>query len=123
MREGGIPSVKMQHCAHFQNKKLCRLGDGCRFLYVISLALSTPINDDDDGYTSSSLRNSPVDDQVINPQRRFNKNAAATLAINSMMGSHDFGNPGDSGVSDSLNAFRQRNALVENRSIPENGNF
>lgn len=51
----GIPSLKMQHCAHFQNKKLCRMGDGCRFLHVVSIALATPMIDDE-----ASLRTSPV---------------------------------------------------------------
>jgi hypothetical protein len=39
---GGVPPLKMQHCAHFQTKKLCRMGDGCRFLHVVSVALASP---------------------------------------------------------------------------------
>ncbi|CAD2214115.1 hypothetical protein AGDE_14859 [Angomonas deanei] len=35
----GIPNLKMQHCVHFQNNKMCRLGDGCRFIHVVSVAL------------------------------------------------------------------------------------
>lgn len=41
-QSGGVPSLKMQHCAHFQTKKLCRMGDGCRFLHVVSVALASP---------------------------------------------------------------------------------
>ncbi|KPA79931.1 hypothetical protein ABB37_04984 [Leptomonas pyrrhocoris] len=44
---GGVPSLKMQHCAHFQTKKLCRMGDGCRFLHVVSVALASPAPEDD----------------------------------------------------------------------------
>ncbi|KAG5489950.1 hypothetical protein JKF63_00068 [Porcisia hertigi] len=42
-----IPTLKMQHCAHFQTKKLCRMGDGCRFLHVVSVALASPAPDEE----------------------------------------------------------------------------
>lgn len=32
----GIPSIKMEHCAHFQTNKMCRLGYSCRFLHVVT---------------------------------------------------------------------------------------
>ncbi|AYU83422.1 conserved hypothetical protein [Leishmania infantum JPCM5] len=52
---GGIPALKMQHCAHFQTKKLCRMGDGCRFLHVVSVALASPAPDEE-----ASIRSSPA---------------------------------------------------------------
>lgn len=50
---GGIPSLKMQHCAHFQTKKLCRMGDGCRFLHVVSVALASPAPEEEISRRSS----------------------------------------------------------------------
>ncbi|KAK7196696.1 zinc finger protein family member [Novymonas esmeraldas] len=52
---GGIPALKMQHCAHFQTKKLCRMGDGCRFLHVVSVALASPPPNEE-----ASTRSSPA---------------------------------------------------------------
>lgn len=40
--EGHIPRKKMQHCAHFRLKRLCRIGAGCKFLHVISSSLGSP---------------------------------------------------------------------------------
>eukprot|EP00796_Vickermania_ingenoplastis_P004954 gene4954-3554_t len=35
--QGGFPSRRrMQHCAHFRLKDMCRLGESCRFLHVLS---------------------------------------------------------------------------------------
>ncbi|CAM43837.2 conserved hypothetical protein [Leishmania braziliensis MHOM/BR/75/M2904] len=50
---GGVPALKMQHCAHFQTKKLCRMGDGCRFLHVVSVALASPAPDEEGSINSS----------------------------------------------------------------------
>uniref|UniRef100_A0A146LQV0 C3H1-type domain-containing protein n=1 Tax=Lygus hesperus TaxID=30085 RepID=A0A146LQV0_LYGHE len=92
IRENGIPSIKMQHCAHFQNKKLCRLGDGCRFLHVISVALATPKQEDDDGYTSS--RNSPTSDdrQCGSTHRRVTKSNPVFVSNSSMSSRNDDSN-------------------------------
>lgn len=36
--EGGhIPRKKMQHCAHFRIKRMCRLGAGCKFIHAVPL--------------------------------------------------------------------------------------
>lgn len=37
-----IPRKKMQHCAHFRLKRLCRMGPGCKFIHVISLENQPP---------------------------------------------------------------------------------
>lgn len=35
--QGGFPTRRrMQHCAHFRLKDMCRLGESCRFLHVLS---------------------------------------------------------------------------------------
>ena len=51
---GGVPSLKMQHCAHFQTKKLCRMGDGCRFLHVVSVALASPAPEEEGATTTAT---------------------------------------------------------------------
>lgn len=91
--EGGIPSsMKMQHCAHFQSKKLCRLGKGCRFLHVVSLALRTPAQMDDDDqprspdsvpYVSPLSIGDPI---ALNPRQSVaQRNMAANAAVQSML--------------------------------------
>ncbi|CCW67067.1 unnamed protein product [Phytomonas sp. Hart1] len=83
-REGNVPTVKMQHCAHFQNKKLCRLGDGCRFLHVVSMALSVPMEEET---VDTSPYQTPVDKEALEKQFavQTNKNNAAYLAATVMI--------------------------------------
>ncbi|KAG5464633.1 hypothetical protein LSCM4_00073 [Leishmania orientalis] len=71
---GGIPALKMQHCAHFQTKKLCRMGDGCRFLHVVSVALASPAPDEE-----ASTRSSPTPATTAAPATNAPSSASAGI--------------------------------------------
>lgn len=38
----GVRKERMQHCAHFQNNKMCREGERCRFLHVMTDEVVAP---------------------------------------------------------------------------------
>ncbi|KAG8344666.1 hypothetical protein TRVL_04499 [Trypanosoma vivax] len=40
--EREIPRKKMQHCAHFRTKGLCRMGENCRFIHVVNKQARSP---------------------------------------------------------------------------------
>jgi hypothetical protein len=63
MNEGRrIPRKKMQHCAHFRLKRLCRMGPGCKFIHVIlegQGGSTNPLDDDMDTYGLASQSSHP----------------------------------------------------------------
>ncbi|KPI89237.1 hypothetical protein ABL78_1660 [Leptomonas seymouri] len=88
---GGVPSLKMQHCAHFQTKKLCRMGDGCRFLHIVSVALASPAPDE--GMTQTAP--SPTAGREIG-EAECAMNKAREMAALAMANDGAFiGSPGD----------------------------
>ncbi|CBH15538.1 hypothetical protein, conserved [Trypanosoma brucei gambiense DAL972] len=66
--EGAIPRKKMQHCAHFRTKHLCRMGSGCNFIHVLQGLVanaeisprSTSRSDSPTSELSISVRNRPI---------------------------------------------------------------
>ncbi|KAH9582287.1 hypothetical protein LSM04_009211 [Trypanosoma melophagium] len=70
--EGTIPKKKMQHCAHFRTKHLCRMGENCRFLHVVSRLNSSLGNSLNSGITPHNVSrgDSPVSDITVNVRSR-----------------------------------------------------
>ncbi|CUG94359.1 Hypothetical protein, putative [Bodo saltans] len=63
MNEGRrIPRKKMQHCAHFRLKRLCRMGPGCKFIHVVidgQSGSTNPLDEDMDSYALASQSSHP----------------------------------------------------------------
>ncbi|PBJ71952.1 hypothetical protein BCY84_16172 [Trypanosoma cruzi cruzi] len=72
--EGTIPKKKMQHCAHFRTNHLCRRGESCRFLHVVTDAAGSPVNSivGEVSPNSTSRGDSPSSDITVNPRVRHN---------------------------------------------------
>ncbi|RNF11814.1 hypothetical protein TraAM80_00648 [Trypanosoma rangeli] len=70
--EGTIPKKKMQHCAHFRTNRLCRRGEGCRFLHILT-DVTGSLGDSLLGELSPqsiSCGDSPTSDITVNPRVR-----------------------------------------------------
>ncbi|KEG07231.1 hypothetical protein DQ04_10491010 [Trypanosoma grayi] len=70
--EGTIPKKKMQHCAHFRTKNLCRMGENCRFLHVVTDINGLLGNSVTSGVSpySTSRGDSPTSDINVNVRSR-----------------------------------------------------
>lgn len=69
--EGNIPKKKMQHCAHFRTNRLCRRGESCRFLHVVTETSGSPgISLGDVCSNNITPGDSPNSDLTVNPRVR-----------------------------------------------------
>ncbi|RNE98361.1 uncharacterized protein Tco025E_09235 [Trypanosoma conorhini] len=70
--EGAIPKKKMQHCAHFRTNRLCRRGEDCRFLHIVTDMPGSVGNSvlGEISPQSVSRGDSPTSDITVNPRVR-----------------------------------------------------